>query len=244
MASSMTLPSLQGPQLKSHFLGRKILPSNSQKPFFSVPKQRSRSYPTASAKFNLFEILGGRGLCNGEKGIEEELKKSIEDQKTESSSLSASTETVQSSGSQESGVKVPEDGFDKELMGLTGGFPGGEAGLRKFIEENPPSPKKTAPAKGEDKTVALASSKKVKAPELPLLMPGMIAIVKNPNNPFYMYCGIVQRITDGRAGVLFEGGNWDKLITFRLEELERREKGPPAKNPKSVVLEALVEKDS
>uniref|UniRef100_A0A0F7GZW0 Chlororespiratory reduction31 n=1 Tax=California macrophylla TaxID=337344 RepID=A0A0F7GZW0_9ROSI len=240
-SSSITLPSLQGPQLKSHFLGRKILPGNSHKLFFSVSKQRSTSYPKASAKFDLFQILGGRGLCNGEKGIEEELKKSIEET---APSLSASAETEQSSGSEESSVKAPEDGFDKELMGLTGGFPGGETGLRKFIEKNPPPPKKATPAKGEDKTVALATSKKMKAPELPLLMPGMIAIVKNPNNPFYMYCGIVQRITDGRAGVLFEGGNWDKLITFRLEELERREKGPPAKNPRSVVLEALVEKDS
>uniref|UniRef100_A0A0F7GZW5 Chlororespiratory reduction31 n=1 Tax=Erodium texanum TaxID=28960 RepID=A0A0F7GZW5_EROTE len=236
-SSSLTLPSLQGPQLKSHFLGTKILPRNSQKPFFSVPKQRSTTYPKASAKFDLFQILGGRGLCNGEKGIEQELKKSIEQAST---SPSASTETEQSSGS----VQVPEDGFDKELMGLTGGFPGGETGLKKFIEKNPPPPKKTKSAKGEDDMVALATSKKAKAPELPLLMPGMIAIVKNPNNPFYMYCGIVQRITDGRAGVLFEGGNWDKLITFRLDELERREKGPPAKNPKSVVLEALMEKDS
>uniref|UniRef100_A0A0F7GZA4 Chlororespiratory reduction31 n=1 Tax=Erodium trifolium TaxID=337410 RepID=A0A0F7GZA4_9ROSI len=234
-SSSITLPTLQGPQLKSHFLGRKILPTNS---FFSVSKHRSASYPKASAKFDLFQILGGRGLCNGEKGIEQELKKSIEEQP----SPSASTDTEQSSGSAE--VPVPDDGFDKELMGLTGGFPGGETGLRKFIEKNPPPPKKTKSAKGEDDMVALATSKKAKAPELPLLMPGMIAIVKNPNNPFYMYCGIVQRITDGRAGVLFEGGNWDKLITFRLEELERREKGPPAKNPKSVVLEALVDKDS
>jgi len=76
-------------------------------------------------------------------------------------------------------------------------------------------------------------------------MPGMIAIVKNENNPYYMYCGIVQRITDGKAGVLFEGGNWDRLITFELNELERREKGPPMVNPRSAVLEALMtEKDS
>ncbi|KAB5538953.1 hypothetical protein DKX38_016486 [Salix brachista] len=30
---------------------------------------------------------------------------------------------------------VLEDGFEKELMGLTGGFPGGEKGLEKFIEK-------------------------------------------------------------------------------------------------------------
>ena len=84
--------------------------------------------------------------------------------------------------------------------------------------------------------------RKAKAPELPLLMPGMIAIVKNSNSPYYMLCGIVQRITDGKAGVLFEGGNWDRLITFRLNELERREKGPPMVSPRSVVLEEMMEK--
>ncbi|KAE8694642.1 NAD(P)H-quinone oxidoreductase subunit S [Hibiscus syriacus] len=114
---------------------------------------------------------------------------------------------VESSSS--SPVSVPEDGFEKEMMGLTGGFP--------------------VACQAEIAGVAAVNA-------------GMIAIVKNPNNPFYMYCGIVQRITDGKAGVLFEGGNWDRLVTFRLEELERREKGPPMKNPKSVVLEAMLEK--
>uniref|UniRef100_A0A0F7GZX7 Chlororespiratory reduction31 n=1 Tax=Pelargonium hortorum TaxID=4031 RepID=A0A0F7GZX7_PELHO len=238
MASSITLPTLQGPQLKSHFLGRKILSTTSLK----FPKQRSTPFPKTSAKFNLFEILGGRGLCNGEEGVQEMLKKSIEVQ----TSPADATETQQSesSDSENSIANVPEEGFDKELMGLTGGFPGGETGLMKFIEENPPTPKNSAAANKTNKSVSFATSKKAKAPELPLLMPGMIAIVKNPNNPFYMYCGIVQRITDGKAGVLFEGGNWDRLVTFRLEELERREKGPPAKNPQSVVLEAVMEKDS
>ncbi|CAL1393229.1 unnamed protein product [Linum trigynum] len=126
------------------------------------------------------------------------------------------------------------------MMGLTGGFPGGEKGLQKFIEENPP-PKKTDSGALAGITTA---GKKPRAPELPLLMPGMIALVKNTNSPYYMYCGIVQRITDGKAGVLLEGGVWDRLITFRLEELERREKGPPGKNPRSVVLETMAQKDS
>ncbi|PWA52440.1 hypothetical protein CTI12_AA454940 [Artemisia annua] len=135
--------------------------------------------------------------------------------------------------------------FDKELLGLTGGFPGGEKGLQDFIEKNPPPKKKTPPpssttTNGFDQSI----SRKPKAPELPLLMPGMIAIVKNPNSPYHMYCGIVQRITDGKAGVLFEGGNWDRLITFKLNELERREKGPPMVSPRSVVLEELREKSS
>uniref|UniRef100_A0A0F7GYB1 Chlororespiratory reduction31 n=1 Tax=Hypseocharis bilobata TaxID=253189 RepID=A0A0F7GYB1_9ROSI len=240
-SSSITLPSLQGPQLKSQFLGRKFLPSNSQKLPFSVPKQRF--YPKARAKLTLFEILGGRGLCNGEKGLQEELQRNVEEQAAPSEAATEPEESG-SSGSETSSDIVPEDAFEKEMMGLTGGFPGGETGLQKFLEKNPPPPKKTASAAKAQKTVALVSSKKPKAPQLPLLMPGMIAIVKNPSNPFYMYCGIVQRITDGKAGVLFEGGNWDRLVTFRLEELERREKGPPGKNPRSVVLEAMLEKDS
>lgn len=168
---------------------------------------------------------------NGEEGLQKELNKNVEQ-------APQTTPAEQQGGSTEA-VAVPENAFDKELMGLTGGFPGGEKGLQRFIEENPP------PAKQYPENVAgvSATSKKPKAPELPLLMPGMIAIVKNPNNPFYMYCGIVQRITDGKAGVLFEGGNWDRLITFRLEELERREKGPPMKNPKSAVLETMLQKD-
>ncbi|KAJ8527020.1 hypothetical protein K7X08_029497 [Anisodus acutangulus] len=119
--------------------------------------------------------------------------------------------------------ELPLDGFDKEMMGFTGGFPGGEKGLKKFIEQNPPPPKK----KESSSMVFSGFNQRPKPPELPLLLPGMIAIVKNTNNPYYMYCGIVQRITDDKAAVLFEGGNWDRLISFRLEELERREKGPP-----------------
>ena len=34
------------------------------------------------------------------------------------------------------------------------------------------------------------------------------------------YKGFVQRVTKNKAAVLFEGGNWDKLITFKLTNLE------------------------
>ncbi|OMO79754.1 hypothetical protein CCACVL1_13439 [Corchorus capsularis] len=229
MASSITIPTLQGSLLRSQFLGQNPISSRPHKSSFPVAKQPSQ---TVYAKFDLFELLGGRGLCNGEKGVEVELKRKVE----ETSSLSS---TADDEGSGSTAIPVPEDAFEKEMMGLTGGFPGGEKGLKKFIEENPPPPKQSVSDSGS--IASLATTKKPKPPELPLLMPGMIAIVKNPNNPFYMYCGIVQRITDGKAGVLFEGGNWDRLITFRLDELERREKGPPMKNPKSVVLEAILE---
>ena len=33
------------------------------------------------------------------------------------------------------------------------------------------------------------------------------------------YTGFVQRISGERAAVLFEGGNWDKLITIPLSDL-------------------------
>lgn len=181
--------------------------------------------------------MGGRGLCNGERGIKQELQRNIQQE-----SSVAATDQENYGIIEKPTMNVPEDAFEKEMMGLTGGFPGGEKGLKKFIEQNPP-PKNTSTT-NSGSLPAFSTSEKPKPPELPLLMPGMIAIVKNPNNPFYMYCGIVQRITDGKAGVLFEGGNWDRLITFRLEELERREKGPPMKNPKSAVLEPLLEQVS
>lgn len=229
MSASFHLPTLQPPTLpKSHFLGRSNSTITTQKsPTYTNTKSQFRNIPTA--KFNLYEIMGGRGICSGEENLEKELKRTV----PESSQLA----TVSKPGEDKalSLPNIPEDGFEKELLGLTGGFPGGERGLKMFIAQNPP-PKK------EKSFVFLV--KKPKPPELPLIMPGMIAIVKNPSNPFHMYCGIVQRITDGKAGVLFEGGNWDRLVTFRLEELERREKGPPMVSPKSVILEEMVDRSS
>lgn len=52
-----------------------------------------------------------------------------------------------------------------------------------------------------------------------MILPGTAVKVKNPNDTYYGYQGLVQRITDGKAAVLFEGGNWDKLVTFNLSEL-------------------------
>jgi NAD(P)H dehydrogenase subunit S len=53
-----------------------------------------------------------------------------------------------------------------------------------------------------------------------IILPGTIVTVTNANDIYYRFEGLVQRVTDGKAAVLFEGGNWDKLITFRLSELE------------------------
>lgn len=232
MAAAMNLLSLH----KSNFLGQTNLFIHTNKPFFSTQKLRSNHLLNTTAKLTISEILGGRGLCNGEEGLQQELKKTISQEPSPSPSILKIQE--------ESRIEnIPEDGFDKELLGLTGGFPGGEKGLQEFIAKNPP-PKKPSPAEKLVEFNQRSLTKKSKPPVLPLLMPGMIAIVKNPNNPYYMYCGIVQRITDGMAGVLFEGGNWDRLITFKLDELERREKGPPMVSCRSVVLEAMVEQDA
>lgn len=52
-----------------------------------------------------------------------------------------------------------------------------------------------------------------------MIFPGSIVSVTNPNDTYYQFQGLVQRISNGKAAVLFEGGNWDKLVTFRLSEL-------------------------
>ncbi|KAJ4956108.1 hypothetical protein NE237_012891 [Protea cynaroides] len=237
--ASLSFPSLGFPPLDSYFLGESRFslinyPYGQSSRVSKAPLTSLNLMPTA--KFNLSEVMGGRGLCNGEHGLQLELQRRVESPRSTGTSSSSSTDTVVSSLS----FEVAENAFEKELLGLTGGFPGGEKGLKSFIEKQ--ATRNWDSDSDSDSEPPLPGTKS-KPPELPLLMPGMIAIVKNPNNPFYMYCGIVQRITDGKAGVLFEGGNWDKLITFRLDELQRREKGPPMVNPKSAVLESMLPKE-
>jgi hypothetical protein len=53
-----------------------------------------------------------------------------------------------------------------------------------------------------------------------MIFPGSTVKVINPDDTYYQFEGLVQRVSDGRAAVLFEGGNWDKLVTFYLSELE------------------------
>jgi len=53
-----------------------------------------------------------------------------------------------------------------------------------------------------------------------IILPGATVQVTNPEDTYYKFQGLVQRIDDGRVAVLFEGGNWDKLVTFNLAELE------------------------
>ncbi|MEO0541001.1 MAG: NAD(P)H dehydrogenase subunit NdhS [Cyanobacteria bacterium P01_A01_bin.105] len=53
-----------------------------------------------------------------------------------------------------------------------------------------------------------------------MLFPGSPVRVTNADDIYYGFQGLVQRITDGKVAVLFEGGNWDKLITFKMTDLE------------------------
>jgi hypothetical protein len=47
------------------------------------------------------------------------------------------------------------------------------------------------------------------------ILPGSIVVVKDVNSIYRGYKGFVQRVTNKTAAVLFEGGNWDKLVTFQ-----------------------------
>jgi len=52
------------------------------------------------------------------------------------------------------------------------------------------------------------------------ILPGSFVGVKDTNSIYRGYKGFVQRVTKNKAAVLFEGGNWDKLIPFKLTNLE------------------------
>lgn len=45
-------------------------------------------------------------------------------------------------------------------------------------------------------------------------------IVRDQRSIYDGYQGFVQRISGRQAAVLFEGGNWDKLVTLPLTTLE------------------------
>ena len=51
------------------------------------------------------------------------------------------------------------------------------------------------------------------------ILPGSIVVVKDVNSIYRGYKGFVQRVTNKTAAVLFEGGNWDKLVTVSYTHL-------------------------
>tara|TARA_Y100001968_G_scaffold314537_1_gene340042 strand:+ start:238 stop:426 length:189 start_codon:yes stop_codon:yes gene_type:complete len=52
------------------------------------------------------------------------------------------------------------------------------------------------------------------------ILPGSTVIIKDSGSIYKGYKGFVQRISGKKAAVLFEGGNWDKLITVSIEDIE------------------------
>ena len=102
---------------------------------------RQASFPVL-AKPTISEIFGGRGLCNGEEGVQKELSKPKTEAVSPDPNPESKTETSLS-------LSIDPEGFEKEMMGFTGGFPGGEKGLKSFIEKNPP------PIKAKDKVLRI-----------------------------------------------------------------------------------------
>ena len=52
------------------------------------------------------------------------------------------------------------------------------------------------------------------------ILPGSTVTVEDARSIYNGYTGFVQRISGDRAAVLFEGCNWDKLVTLRLKDLK------------------------
>ena len=53
------------------------------------------------------------------------------------------------------------------------------------------------------------------------IIPGTTVTVNNQESIYNGYEGFVQRISGDKAAVLFEGGNWDKLLTLPLKDLTK-----------------------
>ena len=52
------------------------------------------------------------------------------------------------------------------------------------------------------------------------ILPGSTVIVNDICSIYNGYRGFVQRISGDNAAVLFEGGNWDKLVTLPIKHLD------------------------
>ena len=57
------------------------------------------------------------------------------------------------------------------------------------------------------------------APSAEPILPGSTVTVQDVRSIYNGYTGFVQRISGDRAAVLFEGGNWDKLVTMPIKDL-------------------------
>jgi hypothetical protein len=52
-----------------------------------------------------------------------------------------------------------------------------------------------------------------------MILPGSVVTVNDTTSIYHGYKGIVQRLSQDRTAVLFEGGCWDKLVTIPLKSL-------------------------
>tara|TARA_B100000700_G_scaffold7700_1_gene8099 strand:- start:76 stop:261 length:186 start_codon:yes stop_codon:yes gene_type:complete len=52
------------------------------------------------------------------------------------------------------------------------------------------------------------------------ILPGSTVKVNDICSIYNGYTGFVQRISGDNAAVLFEGGNWDKLVTLPIANLD------------------------
>jgi len=53
-----------------------------------------------------------------------------------------------------------------------------------------------------------------------MIFPGSAVRVSNIGDTYYGFEGQVQRVSDGKVAVIFSGGNWEKMVSFRPSELE------------------------
>ena len=59
-----------------------------------------------------------------------------------------------------------------------------------------------------------------------MILPGSTVIVKNENSIYNGYEGCVQRISEDKVAVLMDQHTpWDKMITFRMSDLEEKTTG-------------------
>ena len=186
MAScSLSNPGFRGPLVlhKTQFLGQNHLTILSQRTISTTHRKTvSAKSLTPKAKFDLSELLGGRGLCNGEIGLQQELKKVTENPPQNTGNPSETTALKEEGLGRTTEVEgIPEDAFEKELFGLTGGFPGGEKGLQKFIEGYPLHDLIEAEKHARAKLIPMPI-KKIKLPELKLKLPQLSSFPGNNRN--------------------------------------------------------------
>lgn len=224
-----------------------------------------RAGPIHAQKVDWTTLLGGRGLGAGEKSLKTEqgaeklfegLERSVEDAKEETDVEDPKVSVDDEQGDEnlediyigkgklikDNPKKYPSKVSFGFFENVVGGWAGGEAGLWNFRKDV--AEQKRLDKLAERRKKLMDAPKIKKLPQgVPMLLPGMNAKVINPENSFYEFIGIVQRVSDGYAAVLFEGGNWDKLQTFAVQDLERSKTGPPMVHPKSGILVQETEQE-